>query len=172
VPETGRRLTPAEAAALLESATTFLVSEVGHLPERILRFHPGEGEWCVKEVIGHLLEAEQRGFAGRVLAILTADSPHFESWDQQAVARVREDCQRDARELLGEFLGLRRAGAELVRSLRDADLGRGGHHPHVGWLTIDDVLHEWVYHDRNHLRQILANIQAFVWPALGNAQKF
>jgi hypothetical protein len=37
---------------------------------------------------------------------------------------------------------------------------------------VDDVLHEWVHHDRNHLQQIMGNVQAFVWPALGNAQRF
>jgi len=26
--------------------------------------------------------------------------------------------------------------------------------------------------DRNHLRQILANVQAFAWPHMGNARRF
>jgi len=29
-----------------------------------------------------------------------------------------------------------------------------------------------MHHDRNHVRQALANVQAYVWPAMGNAQKF
>jgi hypothetical protein len=33
-------------------------------------------------------------------------------------------------------------------------------------------MHEWVHHDANHDRQILANIQAAVWPHMGNAQLF
>jgi hypothetical protein len=37
---------------------------------------------------------------------------------------------------------------------------------------VADLLQEWVHHDRNHVKQILANVQAFVWPHLGNAQKF
>jgi hypothetical protein len=32
--------------------------------------------------------------------------------------------------------------------------------------------YEWVHHDRNHLRQILANVQAFAWPHMGNARRF
>ena len=35
-----------------------------------------------------------------------------------------------------------------------------------------DLIHEWVHHDRNHVRQVLANVQGYVWPAMGNAQKF
>ena len=26
-------------------------------------------------------------------------------------------------------------------------------------VRVGDLLHEWVHHDRNHLRQILANVQ-------------
>jgi hypothetical protein len=29
-----------------------------------------------------------------------------------------------------------------------------------------------VHHDRNHLKQILSNVQAYAWPHMGNAQKF
>jgi len=42
----------------------------------------------------------------------------------------------------------------------------------VGVLRIGDVLHEWVHHDRNHLSQIYAGLQAFVWAHMGNAQRF
>jgi hypothetical protein len=42
----------------------------------------------------------------------------------------------------------------------------------VGRLTVRDLLYEWVHHDRNHLRQILANVQAFAWPHMGNARRF
>jgi hypothetical protein len=37
---------------------------------------------------------------------------------------------------------------------------------------VADLLHEWVHHDRNHLKQILANAQSFVWLSMGNTQKF
>ncbi len=57
-------------------------------------------------------------------------------------------------------------------SSRTTHLRRAGRHPAVGALTIGDLLHEWVHHDRNHVRQVLALVQAFVWPHLGNAQRF
>ena len=34
------------------------------------------------------------------------------------------------------------------------------------------LLHEWVHHDRNRLRQILTNVQARAWPHMGNARRF
>jgi hypothetical protein len=47
-----------------------------------------------------------------------------------------------------------------------------GEHPDVGELRVADLLHEWVHHDRAHLKQLLTNVQAYVWPNMGNAQKF
>ena len=166
-------LDPADAAALLRASAAALRAELTGLPPNLLDWHPAPGEWCAKEVLGHLIEAEQRGFAGRIRQILAApDEPRFAAWDQVAVARARRDCEREVDGLVGEFGALRDASVGLVKSLRPADLGRGGQHPSVGHLRIGDLLHEWVHHDRNHLNQILANVQAFVWPHMGNAQRF
>ena len=59
-----------------------------------------------------------------------------------------------------------------MRSLRPADLEKSGMHPKVGKLRVGDLLHEWIHHDRNHTRQILAIQQERVHPHMGNAQKF
>ncbi len=165
-------LEPPQVAALLRSAVTTLRAELEALPEAVLTFHPAPGEWCAKEVVGHLIEAERRGFAGRIRIILGADTPQLEAWDQQEVARARGDCRRPAQALLDELAALREDSGALVLGLRAAELPRGGQHPKVGLLRVADLLQEWVHHDRNHVRQILSNVQAYVWPAMANAQKF
>jgi DinB superfamily len=165
-------LTPAEIARLLPATVTLLRAELGALPERVLAWHPAAGEWCAKEVLGHLIEADRRGFAGRIRIILDADTPALEGWDVAAVAAARKDCARPAAALLDELAALRTDGAALVGRLVAADLERGGRHPTVGLLRIGDLLQEWVHHDRNHMRQALANVQSYVWPAMGAAQKF
>jgi len=165
-------LSALDVAALLRAVATQLAAELGAAPEVVVRHHPAAGEWCAKEVLGHLIEAERRGFAGRIRTILAEDRPTFVGWDPADVARERRDCERDVRELLVEFGALRDESANLVTGLRAADLSRGGDHPKVGFLTIGDLLAEWVHHDRNHVRQIHANVQAYVWPSMGNAQKF
>jgi hypothetical protein len=166
------RLSPAEVAALLPATIALLRAEVGGLPERVLAWHPAPGEWCVKDVLGHLIEAERRGFAGRIRIILGADTPALEGWDPPAVAAARNDCDRPAGALLDELASMREESATLVGRLLAADLDRAGLHPKVGRLSVRDLLQEWVHHDRNHVRQALANVQAYVWPAMGNSQKF
>jgi hypothetical protein len=172
VTETPAPLHPAEVAALLQGMATVIQTELSALPPVALRWHPAPGEWCVQEVLGHIIEAERRGFAGRLQACLEQPAPRFEPWDQPAVARARNDCERNPIDLLGEFQSARAASASLVGGLSEADLQRSGEHPRVGTLRIADLLQEWVHHDCNHVKQMLANIQAFVWPHLGNAQRF
>jgi hypothetical protein len=165
-------LTPRQVADLLAATAATLRAELAALPAAAAGWHPAPGEWCPKEVLGHLIEAERRGFAGRIRAALDEPAPAFAAWDMAAVARARADCAREVAALLDAFAAARAASLALVAGLRDADLRRAGRHPAVGALAIGDLLHEWVHHDRNHVRQVLALGQDFVWPHLGNARCF
>jgi DinB superfamily len=166
------RLSTAEVAALLESAVATIRAEVAALPSAVTTFHPGEAEWSINEVIGHIIEAERRGFAGRIRTLITTKDPPLEGWDQNEVARGRRDDMKPGIKLVAELERMRTESVSLVRGLKAGDLARGGQHPTVGWLRVEDLLQEWVHHDRNHIRQILGNVQAWAWPHMGNAQKF
>ena len=88
-------LTPAEVAALLRASADALATELAGAPRRVVTWHAAPGEWCLLETLGHLIEAERRGFSGRILTILEQDEPTFQSWDQATVARERRDCRRE-----------------------------------------------------------------------------
>jgi hypothetical protein len=138
-------------------------------------WRPEPGEWSANECAGHLIEAERRGFAGRIKRILEGEPGRpvaLDGWDPPAVAEARRDHLRAPAELAAEFDVLRAESVELVRSLRVADLPRAGIHPEVGPLRVDELLGEWVHHDRNHIRQMLAVTQARVWGQVGNARRF
>ena len=170
--DTPRPIGSHAVAGMLRSAAAIFAGEARALPEPLLRWHPAAGEWCVKDVLGHISEAEQRGFAGRIRVILAEDRPFLDRWDPAAVARERKDCERDVETLLAELLRMREESVALLASLRAPDLSRSGLHPVVGALTVSDLLQEWVHHDRNHARQMMANVQAYAWPHMGNARKF
>jgi hypothetical protein len=165
-------LSPSEAAALLVVGRETLRSVFTALPPAFLRWRPGAGEWCALEVLGHLIETEERGFGGRIRAILAEPRPAFSGWDPDGVAQARRDGEAEPAALLAEFLARRDAGIALVETLTAADMARGGDHPEVGFLTTRDLLQEWVFHDANHLQQVLAIVQAYAWPHMGNAQRF
>jgi len=167
-----RPLSAGEAAAILRATGAAFAEELLGLPEALLSWSPAPDEWTIKEALGHLIESEGRGFAGRIRTILAQQEPQFSAWDPAAVARDRRDHQRDLAELLEGFGHLRATSVVLVAGLSDADLARGGQHPVVGYLRVSDLLHEWIHHDRTHIRQMQAVAQAYVWPHMGNAQRF
>lgn len=164
-------LTTERIAELMAASGDAVARELEALGEDA-GFHHAPGEWCAKEVTGHIIEAERRGFAGRIRQFLEVEGPDAVAWDQDAVERERRDCERDAASLREELVALRRESVVLVRSLRPEHLARWGTHPKVGRLTVRDLIHEWVHHDRNHLRQLLAIAQLRVYPQMGNAQGF
>ncbi len=165
-------------AGLLTASSTIVSGEIAGLGSAA-GWRPAPGEWSANECVGHLIEAERRGFAGRIRRIVEAAHgdrpdlpPDLESWDPPAVAEARQDHLREPAELVDEFVALRSDGVALVRSLAVGDLSRSGVHPDVGPLRVDELLGEWVHHDRNHIRQLLAVTQARVWGQMGNARRF
>ena len=165
-------LTTEQIATFLTASAVHIRVELEALGDEWARWRPAPGEWSANEALGHIIEADRRGFAGRIRRILAADGVAEVGWDQLAVAAERRDQVRPVATVLDEFTTGREAGIELVRSLRDDDLERHAIHEHVGRVTVRNLLHEWVFHDRNHIRQILANGQARAWPAMGNARRF
>ena len=88
------------------------------------------------------------------------------------LAETRRDQEADPLELVEAFAARRSSGIALVRSLSEADLGRVGIHPVIGPIRVDELLAEWVHHDRNHVRQALAVTQARIWPQMGATRRF
>ena len=160
-----------QVALYLESSCALIEAELKALGDDAA-WHHAPGEWCAREVVGHLCEAEKRGFAGRIRIILENDHPKLEAWDQDEVEKQRNDCARVTDSLWMEFMGLRHASVELVKRLTPADLDRGGLHPKVGELKVRGLLHEWISHDRNHTKQLLSIAMERVWPHMANSQKF
>jgi hypothetical protein len=165
-------LAPAQVATFLRAAADHIGTELVALGDAWAQWRPAPDEWSANECLGHIIEAERRGFAGRIRRILAEDGVTESDWNQVAVAAARRDNERPVAEILEEFRSIRDDGIALVSDLGDDDLDRFAVHIVVGRITVRNLLHEWVFHDRNHLRQLLANAQARAWPAMGNAQRF
>jgi hypothetical protein len=166
---------PLDLNAIITSlrTTPFVLRALGKgLSGQASAWHPGVGKWCVKEVVGHLIEEDKRDFVGRIRLMLDQEEPRLAVTDQEAIGRMRHDCDKRLDDLLEEFNPVRAESIAFASELKDTELHRGGIHPRIGHIRISNLLHEWIYHDLNHLRQIGTNVQSFLWPHLGNMQGF
>lgn len=153
-PEHLGQLTPAEIVATLETIPDQVSVAVSKVSDDVLRRKPSEEEWCVKEIVGHILETDLL-FVQRVRVIL-------EGQDVPAIPRSAppwklhegkgyEELPVD--ELLERLRQARSASLELVRGLKPEQWMRQG--TLLGTTTSVLDLGSWLTnHDRGHVAQI------------------
>ena len=83
-----------------------------------------DGKWSVKEVLGHMADAE-RVFAYRLLRIARADKTPLAGFDENAWAEVAPHGRRTLADVVDDLIAVRRATIALVESLDEA--GRRQH---------------------------------------------
>jgi len=84
-----------------------------------------EGKWSVKEVVGHLSDAE-RVFCYRLLRIARADATPLAGFDENQWAATAPHHNRPTADVVDELLAVREATLALIRSLDEAALNRSG----------------------------------------------
>lgn len=84
-----------------------------------------DGKWSVKEVIGHMADAE-RIFAYRLLRIARGDKTPLPSFDENEYAKSSNADRRDIADLAKEIATVRDSSLALVRSLDDSMLDNRG----------------------------------------------
>jgi DinB superfamily len=129
-----KRLKPHEIIASLQSTPTVLRTLLRPLPNEMFTYHPTPGKWCIKEVVGHLIEADRHDFIGRIRLILDREEPPLTVSDQAEVARMRHDCDHDLNDLLDELSQQRSGSLSFILTFGDKELQRGGVHPTIGHL--------------------------------------
>jgi uncharacterized damage-inducible protein DinB len=83
------------------------------------------GKWSVKEVLGHVCDAE-RIFSYRALRISRGDRTPIEGFEQDDYVRNSPFAQRPLAELVEEYIAVRRATLSLLRYLDDGAWVRRG----------------------------------------------
>jgi len=124
----GRYISQAEGNDLI-AALTSNIAQTRHLLRPLTEAQAlhryAEGKWSVKEVIGHLIDAE-RVFAYRALRYVRLDPNQLHSFDENAfVANARFDSI-PLSDLTEEFSLLRQANILFFRYLNDEQLSRAG----------------------------------------------
>lgn len=88
-------------------------------------FRYEKGKWCVKEVLGHVMDAE-RVFAYRALTFAREDRTPLPGFDENKWAPAARYDRRPLKDIVAEYGAVRAATLALFQSLEEPALTRRG----------------------------------------------
>ena len=114
--------------------------------------------WRPRDVVGHLITAEETEWMQRTRRILEeGTSVPFDRFERFAM--LERDAGVPMDELVERFASLRAENlAALADLVTDADLDRRGLHPSLGEVTLRELLATWAVHDLDHVSQVHAGL--------------
>ena len=95
------------------------------IPEERAEHRYAPGKWSIKEVVGHVIDAE-RVFAYRALRFARKDGTPLASFDQNEYAVTGNFGARTLKDLAEEFDAVREATIRLLRPMDEEALSRRG----------------------------------------------
>lgn len=114
-----------EIKPVLAAQTAELTALFAKVPEEKGAFAYADGKWSVKELLGHLIDAE-RMFAYRTFRISRGDKTPIEGFEQDGYIENAHSNERSFAELLTEFELLRQANMIFFNNLKDDAWTRTG----------------------------------------------
>ena len=110
---------------------TELTAQIGRLeslrglPEDKANYAYADGKWTVKELIGHVADAE-RVFSYRLTRIARGDNTPLAGFDENAWARTAPHRNRRIADVVDEMIAIRRSTLALIDSLDESSIGNTG----------------------------------------------
>ena len=95
------------------------------LPEDKANYAYAAGKWTMKDLIGHVADAE-RVFSYRLTRIARGDKTPLSGFDENAWAKTALHGKRRLSDLIDEMIAVRRATLALVDSLDESSIGNVG----------------------------------------------
>ena len=95
------------------------------LPDDKANHAYADGKWTVKEVIGHLADAE-RVFSYRLTRIARGDQTPLAGFDENAWAKTAPHAKRPMAKVADEMIAIRRSTLALIDSLDDTSIANSG----------------------------------------------
>jgi uncharacterized damage-inducible protein DinB len=107
-----------DVVAVLRESGRELTRALSAVPEARWSHRYGDGKWTVREVVGHVSDAE-RIFAYRALRFARGDQTPLAAFDENAYVPTAGAEQRTLESLVGELAAVREASVRLFESLPD-----------------------------------------------------
>jgi hypothetical protein len=114
-----------DLVATLEQQFDETAALLGSIPEERAGHRYAEGKWSIRELVGHIVDAE-RIFSYRVLRIARGDQTPLAGFDQDPYVPAGEFDARSLADLVEEFTAVRRSTLALLRGLPAAAWDRTG----------------------------------------------
>jgi rubrerythrin len=153
-PEHLGQLTPQEIIEILESIPDQISDAISGVDDEVLSKKPSEEEWCIKEIVGHIIETDKL-FVLRVETVLKAQgvpeiprtTPPWKLHEGKGYESLSAD------ELISRLKETRASSLKLVNDLKNKEWMRQGTLMGTANSILD--LGSWLTnHDRGHLAQI------------------
>ncbi len=147
-----RRVPEGDIVALLDKQIDETLALLRPLSEREASSRRQPAEWNVKEVIGHLCDAE-RLMSCRALRFARGDAQPIPGWEQDDYVREANFSERTLDDLAQEFEHLRRANVALFRTFTAEAFARRGV-ANGKEVSVRALLYIIAGHERHHLEQL------------------
>ncbi|MEM6431176.1 MAG: DinB family protein [Deinococcota bacterium] len=168
-------MTPTDVATLLANTPNSLRQLLATVDDATATWKPSPDAWCINEVIGHLIWADEWAFAKRIEVMIaeypTGHEVRLEPLDVNAAAAARHDCQKRLADVLDEFTESRAKYVSYVQSLDPKLLNRSASYKHYGLFLASDFLYEWPFHDYGHVQQIMKNLRKRMLPHMSEVMR-
>lgn len=159
-----------EIADTIEAFPDVLAALLGPIADDALRRRPDVGEWCPLEVIGHLIVADGPAFRDRIADIVSGQA-EIAPFDPDLALTGRDFQAADLSDLIDELRAERVKSGAFLRSLDPVDLRRTAVFAAYGSFAAGDFVHEWSFHDHDHLQQILDSTKSAYLPFMTDSMR-
>ena len=148
----------------LQSTTRDTAALLRQMPESVVTWRPKPSAWCIKEIIGHLIDSAANNHQRFVRAEQQADLV-FQGYAQDDWVRIQAYDAAPWNELVSLWesynLHIARVMSAVPASVRDRKHDRHNYHK-IGFrdfredapVTLDDLMYDYVLHLEHHLAQI------------------
>lgn len=138
-----------DIVATLERQFHDTITLLRNVSEAAAAHRYAEGKWSVREVIGHLIDAE-RVFSYRAMRFARADATPLASFDENAFIANSNFDARTIASLCEEWEAVRRASVQFFRSLTPEEWDRAGTASNAR-MSVRALAWVIAGHERHHL---------------------
>lgn len=135
---------------LAEHLNTF-TSLFTHCEEEHIHWKPLPEKWSLLEVVNHLYDEEREDFRYRLKAVLEHSTTPWPPIAPQKWVTERAYSTRNYESSVTNFLTERTASITWLQGLANPDWNASYYHPHIGAMSAEMLLVNWIAHDYLHI---------------------